>query len=456
MLSVSDPIFRRLLSNRINFRPSLWCGVLTSVCVLFAAGSLYSQTTPSSTTLTLDDCIRLALKAPSQLALARRDLQIAGYGIVQARSAFLPQLQINSGYTYNSPLANAYDPVTNTTAGTFIALNGNREYQTIGQSTLEIDTSGRLRAAYARARADQRAAGASVDIAQRDLRRQVVASYYRLLLARHLVSANEANVVEAGGFAQQTRQRFEGGEVAQADVIRAESQLAFLRQALAASQLEAKLANHNLASYWTDAVDDELKIDDTLLHPPQPPDTTTATGSPFLRRPEFALFGAQRQGFEADIRAARSQLFPQLIVSNQYGIDAAHYTAANRGYATTLGFTIPIFDWFRARALGQEARLRAEQVDVNREINTRAFSREYQDALAQVRFIYQQIGLTEAQVKTSEDNLRLSRIRYEGGEGPSLEVVTAQQQLAQARSNYFTALAAYSNARADLEVASGR
>ena len=60
------------------------------------------------------------------------------------------------------------------------------------------------------------------------------------------------------------------------------------------------------------------------------------------------------------------------------------------------------------------------------------------------------------QVKLSEENLRLARLRYDGGEGLALDVVSAQNQLAQARANYYTALASYQNGRADLEVASGR
>jgi len=70
--------------------------------------------------------------------------------------------------------------------------------------------------------------------------------------------------------------------------------------------------------------------------------------------------------------------------------------------------------------------------------------------------MWQQIATTDLQVKTSEENLKLARVRYEGGEGPALDVVVAQQQLQQARTNYFTLLAEYANARADLEVARGQ
>ena len=64
--------------------------------------------------------------------------------------------------------------------------------------------------------------------------------------------------------------------------------------------------------------------------------------------------------------------------------------------------------------------------------------------------------MTRTQVRTSEDNLKLAHVRYEGGEGPALDVVVAVGQLAQAQTNYFTLLSNYANALADLEVASGR
>jgi outer membrane protein TolC len=117
---------------------------------------------------------------------------------------------------------------------------------------------------------------------------------------------------------------------------------------------------------------------------------------------------------------------------------------------------VPVFDWFRARSLAQQFRLRATQVETRRAFSVRQFSRDYENALNRVRLIFEQIGMAERQVSTSAENLQLARIRYEGGEGPALDVVAAQTQLSQARTNYFNALAAYAMARTELEVASGR
>ncbi len=69
---------------------------------------------------------------------------------------------------------------------------------------------------------------------------------------------------------------------------------------------------------------------------------------------------------------------------------------------------------------------------------------------------YEQVSQSRSQVSLAEEDLMLSRVRYEGGEGAALDVVVAQNQLAQARSNYFSSITNYFNARLDLEVASGR
>ncbi|MGH9666179.1 MAG: TolC family protein, partial [Bryobacteraceae bacterium] len=177
---------------------------------------------------------------------------------------------------------------------------------------------------------------------------------------------------------------------------------------------------------------------------------------PFLKRLEFNLYDAQHRGFLADYRRARGDLLPQTSVGFQYGIDSFRLNWADRGSAATVGVTIPVFDWFRAISAARQSRIQAQIVESTEAIARRQFSRDYQTALAQVKMIYRQISIAQTQVKFSEDNLRLSRVRYEGGEGLALDVVAAQTQLAQARANYYTSIANYLNARADLEVAAGR
>lgn len=413
------------------------------VILVLASAAVFAQIQPP---LSLDDCIRLADSAQSTAGIARRQVEIARHNLTIAKAGFLPQAAITAGHTYNSP---------NNGDFSFVALNGVREYTTMGNVTLDIDTSGRLRAQLARARADQDAAAANAVLAERDLRRAVTAAYFHVLLARHLADVTRTSLDEALGFEKRTRLLAENGEAARADVVKASAEVAFLQQTLNAVTLEARIANHELASFWTTDVSQELTLVDVLNQPP-----ASIAGSPppsgYMGRPEFRLFEAQRRGFLAEARHARADLYPQLSIVSQYGLDATRYSFADRGYATFVNLRIPVFDWFRTRAAVRQFELQAELVDTNRQISQRTFSKEYADALARVDAAYSQIEITTRQVAFSEDNYRLAKVRYEGGEGTALDVVTAQTQLAQARSNSFTAKANYLNARAELEVAAGR
>ena len=424
------------------FRPA----ILSVLC----AASALSQ--PSSGPLPLDECRRLAEAAQSAVTIARQQAEIARQSAIQARANFLPQIGAGGLFGYNSPslVSGNPDPFS------FVALNGVHEYSTVGTVGMEVDTSGRLRAQLARARADQDAAAVNIALSRRDLRRAVAASFYRLALARKLVHVANDNLAEAQAFEKRTNLLVENQEAAAADLVKASAQVAFFEQTVNTAILEARLANHNLASFWTENVETDISIADPLEDRMPLPEASPPPAAPFLQRLEFRLFDAQQRGFQADARRARAELLPQLSLVQQWGIDATQFSFANRGYASFVHLNVPIFDWSRARSAARQSELQAEQVDANRRIAERAFSKEYQDALARVDLLYSQIPIAERQVKLSEDNLRLSRVRYEGGEGTALDVVAAQTQLAQARANYFTAKAIYLNAQADLEVAEGR
>ena len=435
---------RYLLLQRIH--RCLW-GVLLGLLLSINARSGQAQV-PAGT-LTLDDCIHLAESAPSSVRRARQQAQIAKYGITSAHANFLPQLSIYNGITYNSPLL--YDR----RAFSFIALNGIREYTTLVSSFLEIDTSGRLRAILARAHADRDAANVNLELSARDLKLMVSASYYRVLLARKLAGSAQDNLHEAETFEDRVRLLVKGGEASQADLAKASLETAVLENALTQAELEVQLANHDLASFWTTDVDTPLQLEDVLEDMPATPEAENLN-MPYLKRPEFKLFDAQADGYLADAHLARAQLLPHLNLSFEYGIDATQVAMRDRGYAGFVNLEVPVFDWFRARSEGRQFQQQAQQTANDKDIAKRVFSKEYQDALAAVNSLYVQISVAERQVKYAKENLHLSRLRYEGGEGLALDVVTAQTQLAQAQIAYYTTRANYLDARATLDVASGR
>ncbi len=396
--------------------------------------------------LALTDCLRLANSVPSSVTIARQEARIAGLGLTVARSGFLPHADLTGGAIYNSPRPDRQ---------AFISFNGSREYITMAHAAMEVDTSGRLRAAYARAKVDRDVADAGLRLTERDLRRLVTIAFYRVLVARKIADAAQASLTEARSFEVRANALFAGGEVARADVVKAAAQVAAFEQLQQTANLDAQLANQDLASYWTVEVDKLLDLEDALPAIAAELPTTEGPGL-FLRRTEFRIFDLQQKGFALDAKRERAALLPQVFLGYQYGIDANRYRWDERGKALLASVNVPIFDWFRARSLAQQFTTRSQQVESTRQLTARAFSREYETANARMNSVYAQLKSASSQVQLFEENLKLSRTRYEGGEGPALDVVLAQTQLQQARANYYNTLFLYTNAKADLEVAAGR
>lgn len=443
----------------------LFCGLAAS---LLGGQQPAVTTPPPGAPLTLEDCIKRALDAPSAVVAARQNLDATRYGVKAATSAFLPRTTVDNAFIYNSPHTGQTQA--------FLALNGTHEYQTLINSTVELDTAGRLRAALARARADRDSAQLELQMAVRDLRHDVALAYFQALLTRHLLESARESLDEAKRFEQLAEKLYNGGEVAQADVVKAQAQAAFSEQQVQQAALDAATSNQQLASYWTTDVTPTLDLADPLKAEPaavpgdrmtqssvsQPSPSQTSPPQPgvstpgYLKRPELLRFDADYRGARADFVKARADLFPTLTAQYQYGIDAPIYSWSYRGQAVFVSLSVPIWDFLHTRDVYKQFEIRAQIVETNKKIAERQFSREYQSALARAVSALNQVKTARDQVRFSESNLQMSKIRYQGGEGPALDVVAAVQQLSQARTNYFSAYASYFYATEDLKVAEGQ
>ncbi|MCB9383524.1 MAG: TolC family protein [Bryobacterales bacterium] len=416
--------------------------------VCFACGvALAQQTSP----LTLEDCVRLALEAPSQVQTAELEESIASERQTAARAELLPQFGVSSGYVYNSPVANGPNPFS------FVALNGVREYLATADTNWSLDLSGRLRAGMALARAGREIASADLAIARRDLRRAVTLAFYDTQLARRIVTLEDANLEEAREFERLARARQQQGEASQADVLKASAQTSQFEQRVEQARLDARLANQILGSFWTADADREIPLADALEAPVEAPPVVSGPSEPEIQhRPELRRLDALTRSYEAQRTIARAGLRPDASVVLQYGLDANQVRADQRGYAAYVNVNVPVFDWFRSRSGVREAKFRQQQVEQERDMAERAFTREYLAARARVQSWRGRLPLAQGELDSARENLRLVRLLYAAGEGAALDVVLSQVQVAQAARSFYSAIAEYQRAVADFEVAAGR
>ena len=149
----------------------------------------------------------------------------------------LPSVDYVTGAIYTEP--------TNGSSPRFIAANGVREY--ISQGAVHQSIGFSSFADYRRAHAAEALVNAQAEIATRGLVVTVVQSYYGAIVGQRKTANAQQAADEAQRFLDLSEQLEKGGEVAHADVIKAQLQANDSIRALQESQLAAEKARLGLA-----------------------------------------------------------------------------------------------------------------------------------------------------------------------------------------------------------------
>lgn len=164
------------------------------------------------------------------------------------------------------------------------------------------------------------------------------------------------------------------------------------------------------------------------------------------RRPDIQQAEQQLIAANAEIGVARAQLFPQISLTGQGGLESIGlgnlFTASNRAWTYTAGLTQPIFNAGSLRANVRLARAQQQQYLLTYEQTIQTAFREVSDSLFAYRKYRDYRAHQEALTTAAQQAAQLSEIRYRGGVASYLEVLTnettyfgAELNLAQARLN---------------------
>jgi outer membrane protein TolC len=384
----------------------------------------------------------------TEQGLARQDS-------VQARAALLPSVNYNTAYLYTQG--------NGTASGVFVAANGVHEYlsqgdvhQFVGYSQFSDYRRSLALAAVGRARAE---------IAARGLVVTVVQNYYGLIVAQRRYANSQQAAKEAENFMRLSQKLENGGEVAHADVIKAQLQYQDRQRDLREAQLGMEKSRLDLAVLlFPDFNENFTVVDDADLAPPLMSfeDFSQAAGS---KNPELRAATAGLQASQHEVSAAKGGYLPTLALDYFYGIDANHFATKsavapgvrinNLGYAATATLSIPIWNWGSTHS-------RVVQADLKRQQAQRELSLAQRKLLADMRFLYSEaeaaraeLDLLKSSAELAAESLRLTTLRYQGGEATVLEVVDAQNTLTQARNGYADGQLRYRTALANLQTLTG-
>lgn len=438
------------------------CGA--AVCVAQEPGQGAKPTTaqnpaqsasPAGTALklTLQDALDRARKNSVAFQSALTDSAIARQDRFQAAGALLPSVMYDNQAWYTQ--ANKNVPGT----PIFIANNAVHEY--LSQANIHESIGLADVSDFRRATALAAAAKARAEVASRGLVVTVVQDYYSVAAAQQKVLSAQKAADEGDRFLKLTQDLEHGGEVAHSDVIKAELQATDRRRALQEAQLGLLNARLDLAVLIFPDFNENFDVSDDLHAPAQLPTLGEVQQQAARDNPDVRTALESSRAAAFDVTGARAGYLPSLAVDYWYGIDAPRFAVngpagvSNLGSSAAASLNIPIWNWGATQSRIKQAELRRDQAKRELSLAQRRLLAEIKSLYSEAETAMNELGGLERSAQLAEESLRLTTLRYKGGEATVLEVVDAQTTYAQSSAAYQDGAVRYRVALANLQTLTG-
>jgi outer membrane protein TolC len=428
------------------------------------AGVMFAQ----PPTISLQDALARAKQYGGQIQSANLAVLQAREDRAQARAGTLPQVSALNQFIYTQ--------ANGTPSGVFVANDGVHVYNeqaVVHQELLSLVRHGEIQ----RAMAAEAIAKAKVDVAARGLSAIVIQDYYAIVLAERKLGNSQTSLKEAERFFDVTQKQEKGGEVAHADVIKAQIDFEQRQRDLKEAALAIEKARIALGVLIFPNFSSEFAVVDDFAQPAELPTVEEARAAATSSSPDIkaAAAGVQEAGWEVSV--ARYQFLPSFGLDFFYGIDANQFAATtntptdatgrstlpnylvtgrqNLGYSAQVTLTVPVWNWGATRSKVKQAELKRDQAQLDLSLAQRTLQSNIAAAYAELQAARGQLESLKSSVALAAESLRLTVLRYQAGEATALEVVDAQNTATQARNANDDGLARHRVALANLKMLTG-
>lgn len=387
------------------------------------AGSTQSGSSHASTSpLTLEKAIELALSASPELRVVAQNVAIAEGMRLQAGAMPNPELSVlREGMQ-----------------------KGNRT-QTV-QVSQALELGGKRGARVAVAEQDRSLAITDVDVTRAELRADVTAAYLEALSAQERVDLSLASLQLANKATAAAARRVTAGKISPVEQTRSGVAEAGARLDLAQAKAELSMARRHLAALWgsTDAMDLTLAMPEFDLA------SLPALGELQARlhaSPQMQRARTQITRDEAQVKLERSQRIPDLtlIVGNKKDYEIGRSQ-------TVVGLSVPLPLFNRNQGNLFSALKRVDKAKAELDVERVRLMQSLADAYQRAQVSQEQIGSMRNEILPgAQSAFDAAVVGFEAGKFGFLDVLDAQRTLFQTRAQYLKALSDRYRSIADLQ-----
>jgi TolC family type I secretion outer membrane protein len=386
-------------------------------------------------TLTLAECVDLALKNNHTIRLANESQLQSQLGIDVAKAGQLPTASLGSGYNWQS--GSNQDSLNNSLRLSWQVYNG-------GQTGTRID----------QAKID----GAIADLGMAEAKQQVkldaTTAYYNVLEAQDMLNVNQETVNNLQNHLQIVQSRFDVGLVAKADVLRAEVELAYAQQNLIAAQNQRDLAQNALLNVLNLDAGTEITLADGLQYQADTRTLAELIDLSKQNRPEVAEAKLNVAKADKSVDIANSDKLPSVGLSASTGWKDSLLPNDN-DWSVGLSASWNIFDGGVTKAKINQAESSRNQSELKVEQTLDTVEQDVRQSYLSMKEAEKRLQTTQTAVDKAAEDVYIAQEKYKVGAGTNLDAIDAQLSLTQAKTNHVKALYDYNVNKAKLDKAVG-
>lgn len=384
--------------------------ILRHLATLLSAGAVFAQP------LTLKDAVAQIETLNPDTATARLNVLERQANAAAAKSAYQPQasLIVQTAYqTSNLQGIGLVFPGFPSRLGPYRTFNARPQ---VTQTVLDLSLLSRIRAA----RANAKVAEAEQKVVRDDLAIAVVSLYLQALQADSRIAASNARLRAAETIATQARDREAVGTGSKLDLSRAVEQLENERIAGINAVRDATVLRTMLAQAIGLAQPPATLEKPVFAAPPADPQM----------RPELLVLEEKANAAKIETEAARRQKYPKISAFADWGVLGAGPDRAIGTYTVGGSLTVPLWTGRRIESEVAAARVREEQIRVDRNRVRLRITQQTRESEAELAAAREAFVASQRAAEASKQTLDLAALRYQGGLASSVDVQIAQSAFA--------------------------
>ena len=419
-------------------------------------GSVPGKLEPGVIPISLQNAIDRGLKTNLGLLLSEQDIGSAHGQRWKKLSSLLPNVTTSS-YADGSQVDLAefgFSSIPGVTIPTIVGPFGYydaRAYLT--QSLLDLNAINNTHAATQNLKAAQYTAKDARDLV-------VLAVGYNYLQAIADASRIEsvaAQVNTAQALYDQAADQVKAGTSPAIDGLRAQVELKTRQQRLIQAKNDFAIQKLTLARVIGLAAGQQFELTDKSPYEPFNAMTLDeALQRAYASRSDFMAASATLRAAEFTKKAARAEYYPSISFSGDYGLAGTASTLATHGVFDVRGtLNIPIFQGGKVH--GDELQADAQLAQASQHVeNIRGqIDADVRTAFLNLQSSAEQVEVAKSNIDLAQQTLDQSRDRFAAGVTDTVEVVQAQEQVANANDSYISSLYSYNYAKISLARALG-